>query len=74
MTQVKPRLTLLTTEQIHQVHAYSLEILATTGVRVDSPRARAVFERALGHAADGDRVRIPGEIIAWALDVAPARM
>ena len=47
MTRAKPRLTLLSAEQIQQVHADSLEILATTGVRVDSPRARAVFERAI---------------------------
>ena len=59
MSQAKPRLTLLSAEQIHQVHEYSLEILATTGVRVDSPRARAVFERASGRSADMGRVRIP---------------
>jgi trimethylamine---corrinoid protein Co-methyltransferase len=74
MTRAKPRLTLLSTEQINRIHEYSLEILATTGVRVDSPRARAVFERAIGHAADGERVRIPRETVAWALSVAPARM
>jgi len=67
-------LTLLSVEQIQQVHTDSLEILATTGVRVDSPRARAVFERAIGRAADGERVRIPRETVAWALSVAPARV
>ncbi len=72
MSKARPRLTLLSAEQIQQVHAYSLEILATTGVRVDSPRARAMFERALGRAADNDRVRIPREIVAWALSVAPS--
>ena len=51
---------------------YSLEILATTGVHVDSPRARAVFERAIDRTADGDRVRIHREFVAWALSVAPA--
>ena len=64
----------MSTEQIQQIHEYSLEILATTGVRVDSPRARAVFERVIGRTADGDRVRIPREIVAWALSVAPARV
>ena len=72
MPQARPRLTLLSAEQIQQVHAYSLEILATTGVRVDSPWARAMFERALSCAADNDRVRIPREIVAWALSVAPS--
>ena len=74
MSQAKPRLTLLSAEQIQQVHADSLEILATTGVRVDSPRARAVFGRAIGRAAEGERVRIPRETVAWALSVAPARV
>ena len=74
MSQAKPRLTLLSAEQIQQVHAYSLEILATTGVRVDSPRARAVFERAIGRSADNDRVHIPRELVAWALSIAPARV
>jgi trimethylamine--corrinoid protein Co-methyltransferase len=72
MSRAKPRLTLLSAEQIEQVHADSLEILATTGVRVDSPRARAVFERAIGRTADGERVRIPRETVAWALSVAPS--
>jgi trimethylamine--corrinoid protein Co-methyltransferase len=74
MTQAKPRLTLLTAEQILQVHEYSLEILATTGVRVDSPRARAAFARASGCATDGERVRIPRETVAWTLSVAPSRV
>ena len=72
MSVSKPRLTVLSVEQVQQVYEYALEILVTTGVRVDSPRAQAVFERALGRAADGDRVRIPRETVAWALTVAPA--
>jgi trimethylamine---corrinoid protein Co-methyltransferase len=74
MTRAKPRLTLLSTEQVNQIHEYSLEILATTGVRVDSPRTRAVFGRAIGCTAARDRIRIPRETVAWALGVAPARV
>ncbi len=40
---VHPRITVLSQEQIDQVHEYSLRILSTTGVRVDSERARQVF-------------------------------
>lgn len=72
MSQAKPRLAFLSVEQIHQVHAYSLEILATTGVRVDSPRAHAIFERALGRAVDGDRVRA-FLILLWETRVIPKR-
>ena len=37
MNQVIPRITVLTADQVAQVHSWSLEILATIGVRVDSP-------------------------------------
>ena len=69
---VRPKLSVLTPAQVAQVHAYSLEILSSVGVRVDSERARKLFEKALGPAAvDGDRVRIAGDLVEWALDVAP---
>ncbi len=70
---VQPRLTVLTEAQIEQVHACSLHILSTVGVRVDSERARRKLARAAGAmAVDGDRVRIPPELVEWALQVAPS--
>ncbi len=70
---IKPSLTVLDPGQIKQVHEYSLQILATTGVRVDSAKARQLFSRAIGpKAADGDRVRIPSKLVEWALQVAPS--
>ena len=70
---VRPRIAVLTQEQIEQVHAYSLKVLESVGVRVDSERARLLFARALGAGAvSGDRVRIPREQVAWALEAAPA--
>ncbi len=71
MSQVKPRITVLTREQVAQVHHDSLAILANTGVRVDSPRARELFARALGGSVDHETVRFPPEVIDWALRVAP---
>lgn len=72
MSQVLPRLTVLSADQIAEVHARSLEILSATGVRVDSPKARALLERA-GMASGTDaRVRIPAGIVAWALRAAPS--
>ena len=44
----RPALNLLTAEQIDYVHARSLEILCSVGVRVDSPRARQVLATATG--------------------------
>ena len=71
MSQVIPRITVLNVDAISQVHAWSLDILATVGVRVDSPRARALLARAAGGSAEDGRVRIPAELVAWALDAAP---
>jgi len=70
---VKPSLTVLSQEQIEQVHDYSVRILSSVGVRVDSERARQLFARASSSPKiDGDRVRIPGELVDWALEAAPS--
>jgi trimethylamine--corrinoid protein Co-methyltransferase len=70
---VRPRLTVLSQEQIAQIHNYSLQILSSIGVRVDSEAARQVFAQARGPVEiDGDRVRIPRELIEWALAAAPS--
>ena len=72
MTTVRPSIQVLTEGQIDQVHEYSLHILTTAGVRVDSPRARDLFARALGPSAvHGDRVFISPEAVAWALHTSP---
>jgi len=68
---VCPHLTVLTPEQVARVHERSVALLSTTGVRVDSESARRLFRRALGPGAEEDgRVRIPGELVDWALQVA----
>jgi len=69
--KVRPQLTVLSQEQMAQVHDYSLRILSSTGVRVDSEQARRVFSQATGQPADGDRVRIPRELVEWAIEAAP---
>ncbi len=71
MSQVIPRITVLNADGISQMHAWSLEILATVGVRVDSPRARALLARAAGGSIEDGRVRIPSELVDWALRAAP---
>ena len=71
MSRVIPRLTVLSTEQIGEVHDRSLEILAATGVRVDAPAARALLAKAGMPSGSDDRVRVPPEIVAWALRAAP---
>jgi trimethylamine--corrinoid protein Co-methyltransferase len=68
---IKPKLTVLDSATVERIHSYSLQILASVGVRVDSERAIRLFGQALGSAAiDGNRVRIPSEIVNWAIAAA----
>ena len=70
---VRPTLTMLDRAQIEQIHEDSLWILASVGVRVDSERARQLVAQAVGPSAvEGDRVRLPRELVGWALEVAPS--
>jgi trimethylamine--corrinoid protein Co-methyltransferase len=72
---VKPKLSVLSLEQIQQVHAYALKILSTVGVRVDSHRARKLFARTGGSAIiKDDRVFIPAEMVDWAIQTAPSNI
>jgi trimethylamine--corrinoid protein Co-methyltransferase len=72
---VHPRLSVMDPKQIKKVHEYSLQILSSIGLRVDSPEARKCFARANGsQSVDGDRVRIPPDLVEWAIQTAPARI
>jgi trimethylamine--corrinoid protein Co-methyltransferase len=73
--RVRPSLAVLDQDQMEQIHDYSLEILSCVGVRVDSERARQLIARAAGPSGtEADRVRLPRELIEWALQVAPANL
>jgi trimethylamine--corrinoid protein Co-methyltransferase len=72
MSEVKPAIKVLTRQQIETIHKYSLEILSTTGIRVDSLQARKLFAKALD-VSDSDRiVRIPAQLVDRALKTAPS--
>ena len=75
MNNVRPRLTMLTEEQIQDIHQYTLKILATTGVRVDSPSALEMLTKKVGSSmVDGRTVRFPAELVEWAIKVAPRQI
>jgi len=75
MNNVRPRLTMLTEEQIHDIHQYTLKILATTGVRVDSPSALEMLRTKVGSSmVEGRTVRFPAELVEWAIKVAPRQI
>ena len=72
--KVIPKLTVLSENNIRQVHETAVTILEKTGVRVDDPNARRVFEKAVGGKADQDRFCIPGELVEWAVTSAPSQL
>lgn len=53
------------------LHEASLEILRRTGVRLHHAEAVDLLERAGAAVEDGDRVRVPAELIERALSTAP---
>jgi trimethylamine--corrinoid protein Co-methyltransferase len=73
-TNVKPKLTVLSENNIQLVHEAALTILEKTGVRVDDPNARRIFEKTVGGKADQDRFCIPGELVEWAVKSAPSQL
>jgi trimethylamine--corrinoid protein Co-methyltransferase len=74
MANAKPVLTVLSEDQISEVHRTALTILEKKGVRVDDANAREVFAKAVGREDDNRRFIIPGELIAWSIKSAPAKV
>ncbi len=70
---IKPQLRLLNEEQIQQIHRYSLQILAETGVRFESPAAVKVLEKVDGvKVHDEGLVTFQPDIVQWAIEAAPS--
>jgi trimethylamine:corrinoid methyltransferase-like protein len=70
-SRARPRLTILSEEQIASVHEASLAVLSELGIRVDSERARQVYAR--GDArVEGDRVYVSRELVESAIEAAPS--
>ncbi len=75
MNNVRPHLKMLTDEQVQEIHKSVLTLLATTGVRVDSPSALAMLEKRVGSSmVEGRSVRIPAEVVEWAIRSAPKQI
>ena len=69
----RPRLAVISQDQIDQFHAASLEVLERTGVQLTHARAVELLSSA-GARVDGDRVRIPPQMVEDALRKAPDRV
>lgn len=70
-TTARPRLRLLSPGQMEAVHEASLHVLAESGLRVDSERARRIFRRG-GARVRNDRVYPARELVDWAIEQAPS--
>src|SRR5919106_1384256 len=69
----KPRITLLSVDQIHRVHEGSLKVLEKMGVLVESVRARAIYAQGQGSVhINEERVTFDRDVVEWALQVAPS--
>ena len=61
-------------EQIERIQEASLEIMAEVGMRFYDEEALNLFEQAGAEVTDGNLVRIPSQLVAWALEVAPKKI
>ena len=69
----KPRLAVLSEEQIEQIHLATLEVLERTGVEITHPRAVEILHGG-GARVEGKRVRLPGWMVEDAIRTAPSRV
>ncbi len=69
----RPTLQVIDDAQIDALHAATARVLDRTGVKVTDPEAREIFAGG-GARVEGDRVRIPRQMLEDAIDKAPARV
>ncbi|MFC2077442.1 trimethylamine methyltransferase family protein [Candidatus Bipolaricaulota bacterium] len=69
---VRPRLRLLSREQMDAIHRYSAAILETTGIRVESKRALGIFEASGAVRVKDDVVCIQSDLVDHAIETAPS--
>ena len=70
----RPRLQLLSTEQIVQIHRSSLKILEETGIKVESKEALDVFSTSDSVRIDNEVVYIQQELVDHAINLAPSNI
>jgi len=63
----------LSDAKLERIHAASLEILECTGVRLFEKQALELLKSKGVTVEDGNRVRIPSQLVEWALTTAPKR-
>lgn len=74
MLDIRPKIDVMTPEQVQKVHRDAVAVLEKTGIAVDDSGARSRLEKAVGKSQSDGRVRIPEEIVQWAIEAAPERI
>jgi trimethylamine---corrinoid protein Co-methyltransferase len=69
----RPRMSVLSAEQVEQIHQATLELLERTGVQITHSRGVELLHGAGAHV-DGSRVRIPAWMVEDAIRKAPSRV
>ena len=69
----KPKLKVISDDQIKHIHNATLEVLERTGVKMTHPRGLELLDGA-GAKVEGDRVRIPAWVVEDAIRKAPSRI
>ena len=72
MFDLKPKIRVMDNEQINKVHHDALLILEETGIMVDDQEARDLFQKAIGTSRDDNRIKIPKDLVQWAIAAAPS--
>jgi len=71
MNNVRPKLTMMTEEQIQEAHRNVLRVLSETGVRIDSPEILQLLERKLDLRSQDRVIKFPPEVVEDAIKSAP---
>ncbi|HCR69823.1 MAG TPA: hypothetical protein DIW23_00135 [Anaerolineae bacterium] len=71
MNNVRPKLTMMSEEQIKEAHQNVLKVLSETGVRIDSPDILNLLERKLGIKSQDRIVKFKPEQVEEAIESAP---
>ncbi len=70
----QPRLQMFDAEQCEHIHLAALEVLRHTGVRVHQDEALSLLKGAGAYTSDENLVKIPADLVEWALRQAPSRI
>jgi len=72
LENIRPKINLLSLEQIKKVHNYSIHILENTGIKVESKQALKIFQKSKAVKIENEVVYIQAELINHAIKQAPS--